>query len=793
MKHSIPPWLEEWFGVPPAGAGEGTAWTLENSWHWAPWVTVLFCVSTAALVTWLYLKETPGRRAWLRGLLIGLRLSLIVLVLLMIAQLVLSLKRTGLPYVALVIDESASMGIVDQYADPKLRDELTSRLQQAGFDAATRLNLAKTLLLEINRELLNRLERDYQLRVYFLSDTARAETGSPEKLVESILAVEPTGTSTQVGRGLRTILNDLRGTPPAAIILLSDGINTTGESLSDAALYARRKGVPLFAVGLGDDQPIRDLKLSDLLVDEIVFVNDIIQFDFTLEGSGYAGEQVEIALREGEGSEPLSTLQVAVSDDGLPQKVRMPYRPTEVGEFEYTIEVTPRPEEINSENNRLARTVSVRKEQIRVLLAQSYPSYEFRYLKNMLERDSTIELKTILQEADPEYVESDRTALPVFPLRKEELFEYDVIIFGDVNPGFLSSSVIDHLADFVREKGGGLVLISGPQYMPHAFRGTRLESLIPIELEAANALTMSSNFERGFHVVPTDLGLSSPPFQLGDNSEQTLRIWQHLPQLYWYLPIDRLKPAARVLAEHESQTTENGQKAPLIVLEYAGAGKVLFHAIDESWRWRYQVGDVYFARYWIQSLRYLSRSKLLGKDRSAELTVDRREYRRGEPVRFRLRFFDERNAPAQDDGVAVVVQRDEQEQRTVTLRRAAVNQGVFEGTLAQPLEGDYHAWVATPRLEGRAPACDFLVQSPPGEFERLQVDRGELERAARQTGGRSYTFATARQLHRDLPPGRQVPLDNLPAVALWNQWPVLLLFLILIVIEWVLRKRAGLL
>ncbi len=80
-------------------------------------------------------------------------------------------------------------------------------------------------------------------------------------------------------------------------------------------------------------------------------------------------------------------------------------------------------------------------------------------------------------------------------------------------------------------------------------------------------------------------------------------------------------------------------------MHYVGSGKVIFHATDETWRWRFRVGDVFFARYWVQTIRYLSRSKLLGKDRSAELTVDRREYRRGEPVRVRVRFLDDRQAP----------------------------------------------------------------------------------------------------------------------------------------------------
>src|SRR4029078_170375 len=132
-----------------------------------------------------------------------------------------------------------------------------------------------------------------------------------------------------------------------------------------------------------------------------------------------------------------------------------PYRPTQVGEFDYVIETPVLKEEAQADNNRQTRLVSVRKEQIRVLLVQAYPNYEFRYLKNMLDRDATIRLKTVLQDADLEYAELDQSALPTFAVRREELFEYDVILFGDVNPSFLSPTVMKNIADFVEEKGGG--------------------------------------------------------------------------------------------------------------------------------------------------------------------------------------------------------------------------------------------------------------------------------------------------------------------------------------------------
>jgi uncharacterized membrane protein len=392
-----------------------------------------------------------------------------------------------------------------------------------------------------------------------------------------------------------------------------------------------------------------------------------------------------------------------------------------------------------------------------------------------------------------EYTELDETALRVFPVRRDELFAYDVVIFGDVNPSFLSASVLGNLNEFVEKKGGGVAFISGPQYTPLAYRNTPLESLFPIDLGAASVPGQGQGDDQGFVVQPTELGLSSPQMQLGDDAADNIRIWHDLPPLYWLLEAPQVKPAARVLAEHPTKLSNDGRPLPVFLMQYVGAGKVLFHATDETWHWRYRVGDVFFARYWVQAVRYLSRSKLLGKDHSVELTADRREYRRGEAVRLRVRFIDERQAPVEDDGVVVMLEREGQKNQRVSLQRNATSRGVFEGAFSDAMDGKYHAWIAAPTLEGKAPSADFLVVAPPGELERVQMDAAELKRAADETRGRFYRIGDVDRLLDDLPPGRQVPIETLPPEVLWNKWWLLLAFLGLIVSEWILRKRKGML
>jgi hypothetical protein len=325
------------------------------------------------------------------------------------------------------------------------------------------------------------------------------------------------------------------------------------------------------------------------------------------------------------------------------------------------------------------------------------------------------------------------------------------------------------------------------------YRDSPLAVLFPIDFGGAVGPDPGQIVNEAFQLQPTDDGLASPTMQLGDTPAETAEIWRKLPPLYWFFEAPTLKPAARVWAEHPVRMGPDARRLPIIAMHYVGSGKVIFHATDETWRWRYRVGDVFFARYWIQTIRYLSRSKLLGKDRSAELTVDRREYRRGEPVRVRVRFLDDRQAPPEDDGVTVVVEHAGDKNRRLVLRRGSGKRGVFEGTFSNPTDGQYHLWVAAPSMPGEAPAADFRVVAPPGERARLQTDMTELRRISTETKGRFYTIQTAGKLLGQLPEGRQVKTEPLPPIVLWNHWLLAPLLLGLLVSEWLLRKWGGML
>lgn len=780
----------------------GLETTIEQTWPWPPWVLVLILLAFGALAIFLYARERRSVGIIGKVLLVSLRLGLAAIVALMLLGWTIQRHRTDLPDVVIVVDDSQSMGLTDGVGDSNWRAEAERRLAALKLPEATRLNLAKTLLLRDNESLLKQLSSRYHLKFYLAAGSARAQLEDQASIAAAIRDVSPTQPVSRLGKSLREVLEAQRGRPTAAVIVLTDGVTTEGKPLTDAAEYARRKAVPLFVIGLGSEKPARDLRLSDLLADDVAFIGDLVNFEFKLAVEGYEGPAVVALKRKGD-AKPVAQQTVQIPRGGLNQSLRLSHRPEKKGEFEYTLEVQPQAGEINTINNRLVRNVRVTEETIRVLLVQAGPSYEFRFLKTMLERELNRNVKTevkelgfraVLQEADAAYVDTDKSAERVFPVSREELFKYDVLIFGDVNPSFLSPSVMENIYEFVTTRGGGVIFISGPKYTPLAYRDTALAPLFPMDLDTVRVPDADAVLVDSFRPRLTALGTSSPPLQLADSVAENQKLWrEQLPPLRWHITAPDLRSGVRVLAEHPGKSGNNGRPLPLITLQFIGSGKVVFHATDETHRWRFRAGDLYFARYWVQTIRYLSRSKLLGKSRSAELLADRDEYRLGDTVRLRARFFDDRLAPPQDDGVTVMLEHEGSQRKSIRLRRDAANRGLFEATLANLGDGKYRSWIAAPTLEGQPPSAAFTIVAPAGELVRTQMDALELRQSAKISAGRFYTYAEADKILEDLPKGRQVRIESLPPQPLWNAPLLAALFVTLLGTEWMLRKRWGLL
>lgn len=797
--------LEWYLDIPPSPPGEGTTWRF--SWHHPltshlpGWAMLLLGLFAVGLLVWVYRRES-GELTPVRRLLLTLfRFGAIATVLFALTEVSLQIDRTGLPNLLLFVDTSASMSLSDQYEADELPAGLASSTGNKSREFS-RWEIIQAIFERGDGRWLKQLLNKYKLRVYAFSDSAvpigkseYVEADDISQLLTQIRQMEPQGKQTRPGPAVRNVLNDFRGLPPSAVVVLSDGITSTNdnERLSTITGLAARQFIPFYVVGVGSIEPTKDLEIFDVVLDDVTFINDPMSITARVKSMGYAGKSATVRVRDTKSGDVLAQQQIELPADNAPaQSIALMPVPEQAGEFDLAVEVVPFKGESLKDNNRVVRHVSVREEKIRVLLADSRPRYEYRFVKHLLEREPSVMLHTVLQEADLEYAQEDETALAHFPVKKDDLWKYDVIILGDVNPAYLSTSVYTHLQEFVSEKGGGIILIAGAKYNPLAYRQTPLEVLIPFDLSSAELPPQNKTIRDGYRVEPTPAGLQGiPVLRFGRTDAETRDIWRKLPELYWKVSTDQLKSGATPLLI-EAPDVRTAASHAVISLQRFGNGKVLYHATDELWRWRRRVGDLYYGKYWVQAIRYLSRSQLLGQDRAAELIVDRSIYEQGEPVELRARFIDERFLPSNKSDIEVVIERRGDVDRKVTLQANPAAPNVFESRLTDLPAGVYRAWISRPIFRDSAPTVDFRIENPRRELINRTLAKDDLTLTSRRTRGIYYSVGDADRLPHDLPVGRAVTLESEAPIPLWNRPEFMALFVSFLVVEWLLRKRFRL-
>ena len=794
-------WLDKLFevlsGNSPAEHGRGLDSNTIATWHPQVWIIALAFLAAVLLVGFVGLRDASKlRRRWV---LVGIRCVLVALVLLMMHGWMRYEYRTNLPDLLVLIDDSQSMQGRDYYADRTLDQTLAELLKRSEMTVASRANLLKAMLLDGGNNLLERLQKRYNIQLYFVGRTARR---SSDDAVSAVRNLQPTEKGSHLGDSLRQVLQLQRGRPTAAVLYFTDGNTTHGPSISNIASYAKQRSIPMVFFGVGSETIPTDLRVADVLTQPTAFVDDLLHFDAQIVGDGQypIGFRARVQLLRQGTAKPLDERSVAISPNGSSANVRLRHRPPKAGKWRYTVRVLPIQNEADTNNNHVTKEVDVRDETIRVMLVQEYPSPEFRFLKSLLERQTqrgtrtkSIALTTVLQEADPEFADQDASAIRSLPIERAAFYKYDVIIFGDVNRQGISDEQLGFLESFVSERGGGLVVIAGARHTPQSYRGTPLARILPVRLADLQRPDPSTILTDGFRVAPTNLGLATAPLQLGDTPEQTIKIWNSFPPVYWHLSTPDVRPAARVLATHPTQRTSAGRKQPLITLQVVGSGKVVFHNIDSSYRWsRSLEGTEYYQRYWLQLLRYLSHRQLLGRTRRMILVSDHTRYRSGDAVQLQVRFLDDGTTPDSDDGVTVAIQKQGGSQRELRLIRHPINRNVFTGQIANLPSGNFRAWVTRPALKEAPAARSFEILPQVGEDGKKFMDAKELRLAAKKSAGKFLTFRNMNSLEDTLPQGKQVRIESLPPVSVWNSSFFAILFVTLIVSEWLLRKQGGL-
>jgi hypothetical protein len=587
---------------------------------------------------------------------------------------------------------------------------------------------------------------------------------------------------------VREVLNRKRGQPLAGVLLVTDGANNSGSQPREAALVAQQEGVPLYAYGVGITSP-RDIILASLFAPEVSFAKDEMTVMARVRSQGLRGEGAEVVLKLA--GQPVASREITFAGDGE-QVVPLRFTPVVPGEFELEASIAPRPDETVKDNNSRAQRLKVIDAKIKVLLVDQSPRWEFRYLQAMLLRDRRMDVKCFLVEGDKSLARGETTPyLAEFPARRDDLFKYDLVIYGDVDPKTMSGGHLDNLSRLVSEFGGAFVAVAGKKYMPLAYRRTVIERMLPVEFEAPAIETPGDALaDKPIRLQLTAAGRASAMLRLSDKDDENIELWKQLPPVYWVARVSRPKPAAEVLLVDPDPARETRfGKMPVIALQQYGLGQAVFVGTDNTWRWRKNVGDVYYTALWGQIAQRVSLQRLLGVSKRTQLSTDRQNYLTGDRVSVYARLYTAGYDPLQEPSVKghYGLKNGQGQRPDITLRAMPEQPGLFRGEFVAPAPGDYSFWVETDLNT----LLDFSVAEPKFELGETAMNESLLRDLATATGG---AFFREEDLHK-LPDTISAKTERVQSpleVELWSSPMFFLLLLGVVTVEWVLRKLSHL-
>jgi hypothetical protein len=468
--------------------------------------------------------------------------------------------------------------------------------------------------------------------------------------------------------------------------------------------------------------------------------------------------------------------------------------------------------------------------------------------------------RTIPASAGRPYGQVEATVLPGHgpgEVKKDDCVKewkkFDMIVLGDVSRRMLSDYDMEALEKFVGERGGTLVVIAGPRYMPHTFANTPLEHMLPAVFEPGDHYVRApvkggdekaeKTAPRGFKIALTPEGQRHAIMKQLDDREENSRLWRSMPKIYWRYPIGGTKVAATVLAyaAEPSNPSAAADKNPsaeelrklrqlqrrraLISVQRYKSGRVLFLSFDRTWRFRYRVGDTYHHRFWGQVLRWATGDKLPAGTRLVRLGTNKVRYGPEEQVKVEAKIFDHNfdpiaEADSKDIAVKIFKLSEHAASKNAPERKPAKSDwepvhekklspvkgmpGRFEAELGEVGDaygpGEYRVELHGAAVEKILKAEDkqdgvatrfHVAESTYDEQRHLAPDPAAAEEIARASNGKVVRPHEAAALTEPLGPGVEVRTD-LRQSSLWDTWPMLVIIVAAAAAEWILRKRIGL-
>ena len=822
---------------------------------WGVFVLIAVVAAIVMAVFWMYRREIDTCPPAVKLLMAAMRLTVLLLLIAMFLKPSIFYQQVSeiKPSISVLRDASMSLARGDKYRDADQAKRLAElsglSADEIQSGASTRIALLSSAM-ERHPEVVQQIREKGSVRVVNFAETAEtvsvlpatesdAEDEGEDAAVDA--ETDPTtgdaeletefpefvadGLGTNIWQALSVALED--SSRISSIVLLSEGQHNGAEDPIELAEKAASLGIPIIAVGIGDPNPPRNLKISEVYVRNKAYPDEPFEVESVLQTSrrNETGlpPKVTVTLNEqrvdsGSGSLEVANIvaskDVDVPEDGGRIRVDFGHVNKVPGRYVYTVAVEELDSETNLNDNQVTSSeLEIVDEKVKVLLVAGLPNWDYQQVQRLLQRDQTISLTCWLQSMDQSRPQEGNEPISQLPRSMAELGQYNVVIMMDPNPAEFDDQWARLLKDFCKYKAGGVLFMAGPHFSGEFLTLNRLNGfrdLLPVKfgnnefIDTTQTIASAVGEDEGTMQV-VNHNLDHPVMSFKADTQQSQEIWNLMPGISWSFPTKDAKATARVLIERGDQVSADGNQ-PLLVSGRYGAGSVLFFGFQGTWKWRpLGLQAQYFDRFWVQVVRFLVETRSLQGSRRGFLDREKSEYELGQRVTLVARVLDTQFRPSTEQSFDAIVTSEDGRDEKVELRLLPQQQGRYEGSFEARRPGNYQATidlgpgsVAENPEEDLIEPISFRIVTPTAETGAYWLNEPLMTEIAEKSGGAYIPFDQIEKLPDLLPTKITRAEFNSPPQPLWDasrflRWFVFLLPALLLSAEWALRKYYKLL
>lgn len=560
-----------------------------------------------------------------------------------------------------------------------------------------------------------------------------------------------------------------------ANVLITDGNFNQGRNPLIDLKYIDK---PIFVIGVGDTTKYIDVLATNILLNKISYINSLVPIEVNIETQEIDTGLVKAILYEN--TTPIDTTEFRIFENQFNYNINFEYTPKSMGDKRMSVKLISNFQESNLKNNQISDYIKILDDKRSLLLLSSAPSSDLSFLVDFLNKKDNYKVSKFIQKKGATYFKEPTI---------KDFNESQLIIlnnFPDKNtPDLVIKEVMEQL-----KKGKPLLFMFGPNV--DIKKLAQLKDYLPFEI--------ISHSQNEFQVLanPTVESVGDAIMNFNTTNDN---IWDNLPTVLKSETFVKVKQSAKLLMN--LKINSNVLNESFLISSEINESKSVAIMAYGLYRWKLlgyakktadgNAPDVdFYDEFFNNVFKWLAVKEI---DKQFVIKTNKREYASGEEVQFNSQLYDNSYNPLDEAEIKVFINSDKDKRELIL---TPLSNGQYKTNLKGLPAGTY-SYKAIANYKNNKIAEEtgiFNIGDIPLEFLKTNTNQALLREIAEKSGGKYFHINSINSikdiLKQDLD-FSSIPLFSKNDINFKDNLWLLIVPILLFSIEWIIRKRKGLL